>query len=147
MIKSDRERKKAEELLASSREMVRKHEEILLSLHHSKEEIDTALETQNASIQQLEQELEEYDKIKNGIMPEYDINHLGRYLIAARISKNLSQRDFAELLGVNEALVSRDERNEYQGIKVERFAKIAEALGLEVSISGRLEKEEDLVPA
>lgn len=146
MIKSDREKKKAEELLASSQDMVRKHEELLVSLGHTKGEIETALQTMNASIKQLEQDLDEYQKIKDGVMPEYDINHLGRYLIAARVSKKMSQREFAELLGVNEALVSRDERSEYQGIKVERFAKIADALGLEVSITGKMENKE-LVPA
>lgn len=142
MIKSDRERKKTEELLASSKEMVKNHEELLASLNHTEEEIGKALATHRASIQQLEQEIKEYDDIKQGKIPEYDINHLGRYLIAARISKDLNQRQFAELIGVNEALVSRDEGNEYQGIKVERFAKIAEILGLEVSVTGKLENKD-----
>lgn len=146
MIKSDRERKKAEELLASSRDMVRKHEELLRSLNHKEEEIETALQTQNAAILQLEQELEEYDTIREKQeLPEYGINQLGKYLIAARIAKDLSQREFAGLLKVNEALVSRDERNEYQGITVERFARIAEALELEISIIAKL--KENRVPA
>jgi transcriptional regulator with XRE-family HTH domain len=53
-------------------------------------------------------------------------------LIAARIAQGLSQRELAERLGVHETQVSRDERNEYHGITVERADRILEALGVEV---------------
>jgi transcriptional regulator with XRE-family HTH domain len=53
---------------------------------------------------------------------------IGRLLIATRIAQGLTQRELAERLGVSESLVSRDERNEYHGITVERAQRILDAL-------------------
>ena len=53
-------------------------------------------------------------------------------LISARISKGMTQRELAQRLGINESQVSRDERNEYHGITIERAARILEVLGVEV---------------
>jgi len=41
----------------------------------------------------------------------------------------MSQRELATKLEVHESQVSRDERNEYHGITVERAIRILEALG------------------
>ena len=60
---------------------------------------------------------------------------MGRLLIALRISQGLSQRELAERLGVHESTVSRDERNEYHGITLERTAKVLAALGVTLSTS------------
>jgi DNA-directed RNA polymerase specialized sigma subunit len=54
---------------------------------------------------------------------------LGQQLVALRIVKRLSQRELAKRLGVHESQVSRDERNEYQGITKERAVRILQALG------------------
>jgi transcriptional regulator with XRE-family HTH domain len=59
-------------------------------------------------------------------------------LIGVRIALGLSQRELAEKLGVHESQVSRDERNEYYGIAVERVSRILEALG--VVITTRVKK-------
>ena len=50
----------------------------------------------------------------------------------------LMQRDLAERMGVHESMVSRDERNEYHGITVERASRILEAMG--VRITTRVER-------
>lgn len=42
----------------------------------------------------------------------------------------MSQKELADRLGVSEAQVSRDERNEYHGITVERVRRILDALGV-----------------
>jgi len=42
----------------------------------------------------------------------------------------MSQRELASLLGVHDSQVSRDERNEYHGITVERATMILEAMGV-----------------
>ncbi len=60
-------------------------------------------------------------------------------LIAARIANGLSQRELAERLGVSEAQVSRDERNEYHGITVERAQRILDTLGETLTL--RLERK------
>ena len=46
------------------------------------------------------------------------LSTVGTLLIALRIANGLSQKDLAQKLDVSEAQVSRDERNEYQGITV-----------------------------
>jgi transcriptional regulator with XRE-family HTH domain len=55
---------------------------------------------------------------------------VGRTLVALRIALGLTQRELAERLDVNESQVSRDERNEYQGITVDRASRILDALGV-----------------
>ena len=45
-----------------------------------------------------------------------------------RIAQGLTQRDLAKRLAVHESQVSRDERNEYFGISMERAVKILDAL-------------------
>ena len=52
--------------------------------------------------------------------------------MALRIALGLTQRELAERLGVHESQVSRDERNEYHGITVERASRILDALGVEL---------------
>jgi transcriptional regulator with XRE-family HTH domain len=54
--------------------------------------------------------------------------------IATRIAGHLTQKELAERLGVSEAQVSRDERNEYHGISVQRAEKILRAMGAEASL-------------
>ena len=61
-----------------------------------------------------------------------DAEGLGRLLIALRIFQGLSQRELADKLTVHESQVSRDERNEYHGVTVERANRILEALGAEL---------------
>ncbi len=46
-----------------------------------------------------------------------------------RIANGLSQKELAERLGVSEAQVSRDERNEYHGITVDRAQRVLDAMG------------------
>ena len=42
----------------------------------------------------------------------------------------MTQRQLAERLQVNETMVSRDERNEYHGITVDRANRVLDALGV-----------------
>jgi transcriptional regulator with XRE-family HTH domain len=56
------------------------------------------------------------------------LTQIGRLLAALRLAQGLTQRGLAERLGISEALVSRDERNEYHGITVERAQRVLDAL-------------------
>ncbi|MDP2661753.1 MAG: helix-turn-helix transcriptional regulator [Dehalococcoidia bacterium] len=65
-----------------------------------------------------------------GSFPEINsLTQIGRLLIALRIGNGMSQHELAERLGVSESIVSRDERNEYHGITIERAQRILDALG------------------
>jgi transcriptional regulator with XRE-family HTH domain len=48
-----------------------------------------------------------------------------------RIACGLTQKDLADRLEVTQALVSRDEKNEYGGITQDRYARILRTLGIE----------------
>ena len=75
----------------------------------------------------------EFDEIE-------DLRGLGPMLIAVRIAQGVSQRELAKRLDVHESQVSRDERNEYFGITLERAARVLDALG------ARLRSQVKLVP-
>jgi transcriptional regulator with XRE-family HTH domain len=51
----------------------------------------------------------------------------------------MTQRELAEKLRVHESQVSRDERNEYHGITVERASRILDAIGAEILSEVRIE--------
>ena len=44
----------------------------------------------------------------------------------------ITQRELAKRLGVDESQISRDERNDYHGITVERASRILDILGVEI---------------
>jgi len=94
------------------------------------EGLKLAMQPMESFRQQLEEEVHAYERMKRGV---FDVLHsltgIGRWLIAIRISRGMTQRELAERLGVSEAQVSRDERHEYYGITVERAQRILEALG------------------
>ena len=80
--------------------------------------------------EQLREEVESYERLKRGNFDEmHNFQGIGRLLIALRIASGLSQRDLAEKLEVHESQVSRDERNEYHGVTVERANRVLSSPG------------------
>lgn len=78
---------------------------------------------------QLREEVENYERLKRHEFEELDnLRGFGHLLIALRIAKGVSQRELAARLSVHESQISRDERNEYFGISIERANKVLEAL-------------------
>lgn len=69
-------------------------------------------------------------RLRRGEFGELEnLGGLGQLLIGLRIAKGITQRQLAERLGVSETMVSRDERNEYHGITVDRARRVLDALG------------------
>lgn len=71
--------------------------------------------------------------MNEALAPSYDRRRSIRRngtLVALRIALGLTQRQLAERLSVNESQISRDERNEYQGVTVDRASRILDALGV-----------------
>ncbi len=80
---------------------------------------------------QLEEEVLAYENMKRGDLGTLEsLESVGRWLIGARIARGWSQKELAQELGVSDAQVSRDERNEYHGVTVERAQRILEAMGI-----------------
>jgi transcriptional regulator with XRE-family HTH domain len=92
---------------------------------------------------QLKEEVESYERLKRGEFDELEnLRGLGHLLISLRIAKGISQRDLARRLDVHESQVSRDERNEYFGITLERAIKILDALNVRLHTKVEVEPEQ-----
>jgi hypothetical protein len=97
-------------------------------------ELKRALDPFRSFHLQLEEEVESYERLRRGDLGELQNLHgLGRTLVALRIALGLTQRELAERLEVHESQVSRDERNEYHSITVDRASRILDALGVELT--------------
>ena len=82
---------------------------------------------------QLQEEVEAYERLARGEFGEFsNLRGIGTLLIALRIAQKLSQRELAQRLGVHESQVSRDERNEYHAITIERASRILDAMNVEL---------------
>lgn len=82
---------------------------------------------------QLVEEVQSYERLKRGQFSEFENLHgLGQILIGLRIARSMTQRELARRLNVDETMVSRDERNEYHGITVDRARRVLEALGVKL---------------
>jgi transcriptional regulator with XRE-family HTH domain len=96
--------------------------------------IQLAVDPLQVLVAELGFDLQLYDRLRQegvSAVPSYPAEESGKELIALRIARGWTQRKLAEELGVSEAQVSRDERNDYQGITQERRARILEALGVD----------------
>lgn len=130
MIRSESEYRNAVERLREEESRMTDREQELAELDLSREEIKRAMDPLRSFHDQLQEEVASYENLKRGKFEELrNFEGLGRMLVALRISRGLSQRELAERLGVHESQISRDERNEYHGITVQRAGKILDALG------------------
>jgi DNA-binding Xre family transcriptional regulator len=129
VIRSEKEYREAVERLRQDEEVLALQKEKLEGLGLSEEEVRRALEPMLSFRAQLEEEVEWYERVRRrdfGIIR--DLSAVGTLLIALMIANGLSQRELAEKLGVSEAQVSRDERNEYHGITVDRAQRVLDAM-------------------
>ncbi len=130
MIRSEREYKEALSRLGRDREITEAQRRALVERGLSEEEVERALGPILSFHAQLEEEVEWYERVRRReFAVSHDVRDIGRTLIALRIANGLSQRELAERLGVSEAQVSRDERNEYHGITVDRAQRVLDAMG------------------
>jgi DNA-binding Xre family transcriptional regulator len=129
VIRSEKEYREAVERLRQDEEILALQKEKLEGLGLSEEEVRRALEPMLSFRAQLEEEVEWYERVRRrdfGMIR--DLSAVGTLLIALRIANGLSQRELAAKLGVSEAQVSRDERNEYHGITVDRAQRVLDAM-------------------
>jgi hypothetical protein len=134
MIRSESEYREAIARLDEDRRFIQLQREALEAKGYIPDEVAAGLEPALAFHEQLADEVAWYERVKrHDFEAVKDLTSIGRLLIALRIAQGLSQRDLATLLGVSEAVVSRDERNEYHGIGVERAQRILDALGAQIT--------------
>ena len=129
MIRSEREYREALDRLKQDEEVIDLQRQKLSEHSLTEEEVSRALGPVLSFRDQLREEVEWYERARRrDFEVSVDVRDIGRTLIALRIANGLSQKELADKLGVSEAQVSRDERNEYHGIKLERVHRVLEAM-------------------
>ena len=133
MIRNENEYREAVGRLAEEKKRIKAQRVELKKMGLGTSEIKRAVDPILSFHQQLEEEVRSYERLKRGEYDELsDLRGVGHLLISLRIAQGLTQRELADRLEVHESLVSRDERNEYHGITLERAARILDALGVEL---------------
>lgn len=146
MIRNESEYQEALRRIRRDREVAERQRAALAEKRLSEEEIAAVMEPLLAFHAQLAQEVEWYENVRRRNFEVINrLTSIGRLLIALRIANGLPQKELASRLGVSEAVVSRDERNEYHGISVERAQRILDALQATVSV--RVEDTQAPAPA
>ena len=129
MIRNESEYREAVRRLTEEKSRLEEHLARLKESGLGEGEIKRVMDPMRSFHEQLQEEVTGYERLKRG---EFDglvnLHGLGPLLVSLRIAQNISQRELAARLGVHESQVSRDERNEYHGITLERASKILEAL-------------------
>jgi DNA-binding Xre family transcriptional regulator len=129
MIRTESEYQEALSRLKAEKARLQEQRAKLKNEGLSPDQVRLALEPMESFHLQLVEEVEAYERLKRGDLGEIENLHgLGRMLIALRIARGISQTELATRLGVDSSQVSRDERNEYHGITVERASKILDVL-------------------
>ena len=140
MIRNETEYQEAATRLTDERKRLADHRARLKEAGLSKEEIKRVIDPMESFHLQLEEEVESYERLKRAEFDELDnLRGLGQLLISLRIAQEISQRELAKRLKVHESQVSRDERNEYFGITLDRAAKILDALNARLHTTVEIE--------
>ncbi|HXM17892.1 MAG TPA: helix-turn-helix domain-containing protein [Candidatus Tumulicola sp.] len=146
MIKTDAAYNVALQQLQHDREAIEGREQKLRKQGRSAEEVARAMAPQYTLFEQLKDEVDWYTQARRGdVQVATTFNSVGRLLIGLRIAAGITQRELAEALGVDESQVSRDERNEYHGITVNRVDQIIDKLRGKIEI--KVEPARELVVA
>lgn len=130
MIKTQREYQEALQRIEQDKRLAELQQSKLIETGLTVVEVERAMEPLLSFQEQLVDEVRWYERIRRGDFTQLNnLSHLGRLLIALRIANGLSQRELAQRLGVHESQVSRDERNEYYGVTLERAQRVVEGMG------------------
>jgi DNA-directed RNA polymerase specialized sigma subunit len=130
MIKTEAEYAEAKKRLEKEFQEIESHQLKMKKAGLNVQQIKLAIDPLATFAFQLQEEVEEYEKLKRGqFEPLENLNGIGHMLVALRIYKGVKQKELAEKLGIKESQVSRDERNEYHGASIEKIQKVLDALG------------------
>ena len=134
LIRNDAEYKAAVQRLNEQGERLKQQAVHLRKTDLTKDEVKRVLDPVRSFHEQIKEEVQSYERLKRGEFDELqNLSGIGQLLVALRIAKGVTQRELAKRLEVSESQVSRDERNEYHGITVDRAQRVLEALGVTIS--------------
>lgn len=136
MIKTESEYQECLKRLEEDLRVVEAQRKRLEEMKLPPDQVDLAMEPVLSFHAQLKEEVEWYERVKRrdfGVVRQ--LTDVGQLLVALRITNGITQSELAKRLGVDVSQVSRDERNDYHGISIERADRIIRALGEELQIS------------
>ena len=133
MIRNKLEYREAVNRLKEERRRLESHRRTLRDTGLSEEEVKRVCDPMESFHLQLKEEVDSYERLARGEFGEFqNLSGIGQLLVGLRIAQGLSQRELAQRLGVHESQVSRDERNEYFNITIERVSRTLDALNAEL---------------
>ncbi len=133
MIRNKKDYQTALHRLGEEEKRLEDHRKRLIKAGLSSYKVNDALKPISSLKEQLIEDITCYERMQLGEIGELrNLHGLGKALVALRIMQGLTQRELAEKLGVHETQVSRDERNEYRGVTLDRAARILDTLGVEL---------------
>ena len=140
MIRNENEYREAVARLAEERSRLAEHRQRLVQAGLKDEEVKRVIDPMESFHLQLREEVESYERLRRGEFDElHNFRGFGHLLISLRIAQGISQRELARRLAVHESQVSRDERNEYFGITLERAVKVLDALNVRLRTKVEIE--------
>ncbi|WP_417748606.1 helix-turn-helix domain-containing protein [Rosistilla oblonga] len=129
MIRNEQEYREASERIEAERNRLDAHRKSLSESGLGDTELARAMEPLVSFHKQLREEVAHYENLKRGVFPDLqNLRGLGVLLVSLRIARGITQRELAAKLDVHESQVSRDERNEYHGVTLDRANRILDAL-------------------
>jgi len=143
MIRSEKEYQKSLNRLEEEQKIIERQRVHFKKMGHTGEELERLMQPLLTFHSQLNEKVEAYEGMKRGNLGTlYEFNNIGRWLIGVRIALGMSQKEFAEELGVSEAQISCDETNEYHGITVDKAQRILETFNIrfKAEIDGPISK-------
>lgn len=138
MIRNEEEYREARARILEEKQRLDAHRAALQAEGLTGDQVKRLTDPMESFHQQLIDDVTSYERLIRGEFDElYNLVGIGRMLVGLRIYAGITQAQLAERLGVDPAQVSRDERNEYHNITVNRASRIFEALGakLESTVS------------
>lgn len=146
MIRNENEYQEATTRLSDERKRITAYRNQLKESGLSEEEVKRVVDPLESFHLQLQEEVEGYERLKRREFGEFqNFQGLGHLLIALRIAQGISQRELARRLDVHESQVSRDERNEYFGITLERATRILKQLNVRLVTKVVMESDSEEV--
>ena len=131
MIRNETEYQQAVARVDAEKKRFAEHMDTWKKQGFTADQIAKLMEPLESFHMQLVEEIQSYERLKRGQFSEFEnLSGLGQVLIGLRIARNMTQRELARRLNVDETMVSRDERNEYHGITVDRAKRVLDALGV-----------------
>ena len=103
--------------------------------HRSDEMRRIMREAVQSQLEELREQLAEYDALRSGRVAVLEIEGLQDLplaLVRARIASGLTQKELARRLGLKEQQIQRYEATRYRGVSLERIQQVAEALGVTI---------------